>query len=498
MWRAHGRFFRSGIFSLAILLGGGTAMAGPPPMLTVEPVSPVRINPDDRNYNRLDDELEGLFSDGALHEVEFFLEFERSLWEQYRGFIVPDIQAHLTGNAEILYEYEAFPGVFIANAELQYPLWVSGEYEDPLLLSLFEEMELPPQMIHALHWFYPAGRESNSVPDYLIADRISPEVWEPQYLPDPLYSAPTGLGALVAILDTGADTDGIDNVFVAGGYDVLSGQENDPSDLSAGVLNHGTQVAYLAQGWSRSASNEYGAAPLAALLDVRIVDPTSADFSTSSAEIGAALEWIHQRRNDTFYVDYEGGITMQGIDAVNISFADGGPTAHRFVPGGGSSDPCDGFVPSSGHDPLSLAVNYIAHYDNIAVVSAAGNCGEPPLAGFGELAAAQGGITVGAYEVGDPADRNDDLVYTWSNHDFDPPRSQKPDLVAPGAAYGMLGTSFAAPQVAGTVALMRQENPDVTAAEIREALRAGANLGYHDPYWGHGVLDADAGLNALP
>ena len=498
----NGWSFRSRISLVAMLgclpftLGG--PIAGAMSLHAINaPRPPQRIHPDDLNHNRIDDELEELVDNGEEPPFEFFVEFDRTLWETYRADIKAQVQAVCDnlGNGTVADDYYLFPGLLIGEAELQAPLWEAGEYLDPLIYALFNDMEVAPQMLHALHWFYPAG---DGVPDYLTADRICPQVWEPQYLPDTTAFQPSGYQTLIAVLDTGVDSEGIDAEFVAGGYDVASGNEGDPSDLSAGVLDHGTQVAYLAQGWGRGASNEYGAAPMAALLDVRIVDPSSTDFSSSTVEILKALDWVHNNRNRTFYIPFSGNTLLQGIDAVNISFADHGPTAHRFVPGGGGSGDCDNFVPASGQGPLSLAVDYMVHHDNIPVVVAAGNCGEPPLAGFGELAAARKGITVGAYAVGNANDRSDDQIYSWSNHDYDPPRSQKPDLVAPGDAFGLQGTSFAAPQVVGAVALMHEVSPDVTAAELRQLLRGSASLGYHDPYWGHGVLDAEAALNALP
>jgi hypothetical protein len=74
------------------------------------------------------------------------------------------------------------------------------------------------------------------------------------------------------------------------------------------------------------------------------------------------------------------------------------------------------------------------------------------------------------------------------------------DLVAPddaritGATLGN-GTSFAAPYVAGTIALLREEYPELTAAEVVTAIEQSAvdvGIAGADPATGHGRLDAAA------
>ncbi|MBQ7568983.1 S8 family serine peptidase, partial [bacterium] len=126
-----------------------------------------------------------------------------------------------------------------------------------------------------------------------------------------------------------------------------------------------------------------------------------------------------------------------------------------------------------------------------------------------------GAITVGAYSDEDRG------LCTFSG--YGPPRSReryaglnyyKPDICAPGyeiiaalpswtagAAVGQTaigkknGTSMAAPMVAGMVALLLQNSPNLTAAEIKEKLFDAARLDLctgssAGDYWGHGKLDA--------
>ncbi|MDO5705013.1 MAG: S8 family serine peptidase, partial [Paracoccus sp. (in: a-proteobacteria)] len=80
-------------------------------------------------------------------------------------------------------------------------------------------------------------------------------------------------------------------------------------------------------------------------------------------------------------------------------------------------------------------------------------------------------------------------------------RGEHIDLAAPGVevwtaasisgARPQTGTSFAAPFVTAAAALLLQENPDLTPADLREQLRVSArDLGAEgqDDIYGHGLL----------
>lgn len=75
-------------------------------------------------------------------------------------------------------------------------------------------------------------------------------------------------------------------------------------------------------------------------------------------------------------------------------------------------------------------------------------------------------------------------------------------MVADGHSVidGTQGTSFAAPRVAGVVALTVQKFPNLTAQErTRLILQTGYDLGAPgvDPVYGHGLVDANAALNPI-
>ena len=89
----------------------------------------------------------------------------------------------------------------------------------------------------------------------------------------------------------------------------------------------------------------------------------------------------------------------------------------------------------------------------------------------------------------------------------------KPEVVAPGVnvrssvpgggyqQYGWSGTSMACPHVAGTVALLRQYNPNASVDTIKWAIMQSAtDLGQdgEDNTYGYGIINALGALNLLP
>jgi subtilisin family serine protease len=79
-----------------------------------------------------------------------------------------------------------------------------------------------------------------------------------------------------------------------------------------------------------------------------------------------------------------------------------------------------------------------------------------------------------------------------------------PQPLSPAGAFGpMQGTSMASPMVTGTVALMLEQRPTATAAQIRQCLESTARLdGDTGPAtgsdWGAGKLDTQAACGCIP
>jgi len=131
--------------------------------------------------------------------------------------------------------------------------------------------------------------------------------------------------------------------------------------------------------------------------------------------------------------------------------------------------------PTDGTDPLSREVNYLVE-NGIVVVTAAGNKG-PSFQTIGAPGAAAFGITVGK--------SNDRDQVCWdSSRGPTVDGRLKPDCVAPGAhimaasplqlrmgSYVTFDcTSYAVPHLTGTLALLKQAYPDVSASEMKRAI----------------------------
>jgi Subtilase family len=219
---------------------------------------------------------------------------------------------------------------------------------------------------------------------------------------------------LVAVIDSGIDTRHPDLIGAfAGEFDALG--RGSTVDL------HGTAVAGVIGAHGRL----HGAAPGARLLAVRVFSGTQ-DSTTFS--IVAGLNWA----------------VGQGARVINMSFT--GPP-----------------------DPALARSLAAAHDKGVILVAAAGNRGPASAPLF--PAADPHVIAVTAID-------NNDVVPAFAN------RGPHIGLAAPGvdllllAPNGSLhvssGTSFAAPYVAGIVALMIQQRPELTAEAVRKALLATA------------------------
>jgi subtilisin family serine protease len=130
--------------------------------------------------------------------------------------------------------------------------------------------------------------------------------------------------------------------------------------------------------------------------------------------------------------------------------------------------------PTDGTDPVSREVNYLVE-NGMVVVTAAGNKG-PNFQTIGAPGAAEQAITVGK--------TNDHDQVSWdSSRGPTLDGRLKPDCVAPGARITAASplplrkgpyfvfdcTSYAVPHVTGTLALLKEAHPDVSAGDLKRA-----------------------------
>lgn len=246
-----------------------------------------------------------------------------------------------------------------------------------------------------------------------------------------------GDGILVAVLDTGVDET---HPALAGqtisGYDFV----NDMA-YQKDMNGHGTACASLIAG--RGGENVAGAAPLAKILPVKVMDDKgkSDGFSVAQGIIYAV---------------------KKGARIINMSLGT-----------------------SSETNLLDEALNYALDH-NCLIVAAAGNEGKE---GENYPSNLEGVLCVGAVD-------GEKWKAPFSNY------GSRIDLVAPGVLVAsaylnggtvlMSGTSSAAPLVSGAAASLWSENPNWSAAEVAEKLMAEADdLGAPgaDDWYGSGLVN---------
>jgi serine protease AprX len=151
------------------------------------------------------------------------------------------------------------------------------------------------------------------------------------------------------------------------------------------------------------------------------------------------------------------------------------------------------------YDPLDKAVERL-WFNDVVVVAAAGNYGKAGAPSGVPFAPGNDPfvITVGASDTGKSVSTNDDVSAPWSAYGYTLDGFAKPDLAAPGrymvgpvpvtsTLYAerpdhvvepgymeLSGTSFAAPIVSGTAALILGKHPEYTPDQVKGALMLGA------------------------
>jgi subtilisin family serine protease len=261
-----------------------------------------------------------------------------------------------------------------------------------------------------------------------------------QYAPEKLgaveaHRLATGNGVIVAVIDSGVDQNHPDLAgAIADSYDAASAERPHP---------HGTGMA----GAIASRGNVLGIAPGAELLTVRAFSANSGSAEGTTLNIIKGLDWAAEK----------------GARVVNMSFA--GPADPRL------------------RDALTKAIA-----KGMVLIAAAGNAGpnSPPL----YPAADPGVIAVTAVDASgvlfSGANRGKYIAVAAPGVDVLVP--------APDASYQLTtGTSVAAAEVSGVVALLLERNPRLTAKDVRRILmRSAKHLGPRgsEREYGAGLVNA--------
>ncbi|MGQ8873475.1 S8 family peptidase [Paenibacillus sp. TSA_86.1] len=228
----------------------------------------------------------------------------------------------------------------------------------------------------------------------------------------------TGKGIVVAVLDSGCQSDHPDlKDRIIGGYNFTSDYKGD-SSIFEDNLQHGTHVAGIIAG-SYNGKGIVGVAPEAKLLILKVI---SGDGSGTYNDVIRAI----------FHAIYWRGTNQERVRIITMSF------------GGAEPDPM-----------LHLAIR-VAVKNDILIVNSSGNYGDGNLdtdeilypAYYPEV------IAVGAVDY-------EKIVAAFSNTndevDLYAPGTQIYSTVPNGMYAQLTGTSMAAPHVAGAAALILQK-----------------------------------------
>ena len=295
-------------------------------------------------------------------------------------------------------------------------------------------------------------------------DRIgAPDAW----------SLATGRQQVVAIIDSGVDLehpDLVDRFVRRADGRVLGRDVVEDDDVPQDPLGHGTMVAGVAAATTGNGEGVAGVAPEAQLLPVRVLDR---DGRGTSSDVDEGIRWA---------VDH--GATVVNLSLESATSGDG-----------------DSLLGGATVAAPVAAVDY-AWQHGVVVVAAAGNSGN----GFTDYPRSSPIVLVGATDRDDErtsfsdSGRDDllmapgvDVVSTWCREAGD-------DRCTPGThSYGIAdGTSFAAPHVAGAIAVLRSAGLD--ADEAVDRLRATArdlDEPGPDPRTGRGLVDLAAATRGL-
>ena len=301
-----------------------------------------------------------------------------------------------------------------------------------------------------------------------------------------------GQGITIAVVDSG----------IAPHYDNQNGLLSDrvlkhvnfvstassPDDTNG----HGSHIAgTIAGNGAKSAGSYVGIAPNANLVDVRV---TNDQGSGTMSDVVAGLQWVYENKN------------AYNIRVANLSL--------------------NSTMPESYHtSPLNAAVE-ILWFNGVTVVVSSGNNGSTASGVLYPPANDPFVITVGAADDRGTVAITDDLIPSFSAYGTTTEGFAKPDLVAPGRNiisllasddsnlavdhpantvlgqlganyFRMSGTSMASAVAAGAVALLLQDEPNLTPDQIKYRLKATANKnwsGYDAQKTGAGYLDIYAAV----
>jgi serine protease AprX len=307
-----------------------------------------------------------------------------------------------------------------------------------------------------------------------------------------------GQGIRVAVVDSGVNPQNDLSTIMEGRNRIVAsvrfnGGYNQSVEDGYG---HGNHVANIIGGNGRVSNGAYiGVAPEVDLVNIKVSDNQGA---ATMSNVVDGLQWIYNYNRQV--LSQTPPRPQDLIRVVNMSL--------------------NSTVAESYHSsPLDAAVE-ILWFNKIVVVVSAGNNG-----GDGKIYPPANDpfvITVGAADDKGTPSISDDTLATFSAYGTTADGFAKPDLVAPGKDiisslgvggtvlardhqdhviteynkfyFKMSGTSMAAPMVAGAVALLLQDEPNLNPDQVKYRLKATAQRFDTSTRAGAGYLDAYAAV----
>jgi len=302
--------------------------------------------------------------------------------------------------------------------------------------------ELPPKAIAALERHPSVASVYPDLEAHILEAEANAIIGANTLHQSPLLN--TGNGVTVAVLDTGGTPD--HPMFSGKTISCVSIFTFGPDTVCDDLHGHGTHVAGISVGNGIGNLASKGVAPDADLVSVKVLDRTG---SGSFSGIIAGMQ----------YVVNEGSAKI-----INLSLGTG--------PVGNGGD-CPGY-----YLPMDNAIA-AAISANVTVVASAGNSGNELNKGVGYPACNVQVIAVAATDDNDNKASFSSIGGALESHGISAPGvsiySSVPATGAnccsdPSLYKHLSGTSMASPVVAGTIALLLYQNPDLSPADVKDAL----------------------------
>ena len=291
-----------------------------------------------------------------------------------------------------------------------------------------------------------------AAPEPLLGDSVRSEQWHIKTLDVPgAWTYSSGEGVTVAVIDSGVDGTHADlQGQVLKGLDLVDPQGDGDTDL----VGHGTTVSAIIAGRGDDTAGVVGVAPKAKILPVRVLDRENR--YDDAMIVARGVRWA---------VD-------KGARVINLSL------------GGNGSSPA-----------LAAALDY-AFAKDVVVVACTGNASASTSSGVWYPAREPGVIAVAGME------RDGGSLWSGSITGKETvvtaPATQ---LVGarPDGYWRVQGTSFAAPMVSGTAALIRARWPTMSAGEVvNRIIKTAKDRGPagRDAEYGFGMVNPTGALTA--